>query len=376
MPEEKLLARGSVDRIGGAESTWKFEAGETEAKSGKHVFPDCEAAFGFMGKQLESSGFGDGSNFGAVGFKPVMAKGISGTQFMDEKVLEAMETYYTLLPAHNPAYVNGVRTFRKLLPDVPLIGTFETAFYDELPEATRRFPVPAEWESDYGIRRTGFHGASHRFVTERAADLLDKPGARIISCHLGGSSSICAVRDGHAIDSSWGMTAQSGLPHNNRAGDFDVFAAIHLVKDHGMSLEDLERGLSQNAGLKGMSGLNSGDLRDILEAARAGNEKAKSTVDVYVNAIRSYVGRFLVSLNGADALVFTAGIGENQSEIREAVCAGLDFCGLQLDLIANDSVQGTESLISSSESKIAVWVIPTNEELVIARQAHKLLQKQ
>jgi acetate kinase len=373
MPEERLLARGGAERIGDQASPWKLEIVGSDPVSGETAFPNHEAAFGFLGEKLKAAGLADADSLAAVGFKPVMAKDVSGTQYLEEPVLQAMEALYTMLPAHNPPYVKGVRAFRKVLPETPMIGTFETAFYDKLPTAATRFPVPLSWQNGYGIRRTGFHGASHRFVTERAADLLQKPGARIISCHLGGSSSICAVRDGHAVDSSWGMTPQSGLPQNNRVGDFDVFAAIHLVKDLGLSIDELEAGLSREAGLKGMSGLDSGDLRDIAAAAEAGNADAISALEVYVQAIRGYIGRFLVTLNGADALVFTAGIGENQADLRSRICAGMDFCGLKLDPSLNEVPRGTEAKISASDSKIAVYVIPTNEELVIARNAWQLL---
>jgi acetate kinase len=274
-----------------------------------------------------------------------------------------------LLPAHNPAYVNAVRSFNHLYPKLPCIGTFETAFYDQLPVENTRFPVPLEWEQKLDIRRTGFHGASHRYVTERLAQIKGRKDLRIISCHLGGSSSICAVRDGYAIDSSWGMTPQSGLPQSNRVGDFDVFAAFYLAKDLGLGIDEVEKQLSTNAGLKGMSGLASGDLRDVAEAAATGNKNAASAMNVFINAIRGYLGRFLVELNGADAVIFTAGIGENRVELREAVCARLDFCGLRLDVAINADTHATEAKISAPDSRIEVWVIPTNEEIVIARNA-------
>jgi len=310
----------------------------------------------------------------AVGFKPVMAKNISGTQVMDEVVLGAMEALYTLLPAHNPPYVNAVRSFNRLYPKLPCIGTFETAFYDKLPVENTRFPVPLEWQEKLGIRRTGFHGASHRYVTERLAEIKGRKDLRMISCHLGGSSSICAVRHGTAVDSSWGMTPQSGLPQNNRVGDFDVFAAIYLIRDLGLGIDEVERQLSTNAGLKGMAGLANGDMRDVQAAITAGNENARTALGVFTQSIRNYIGRFLVTLNGADAVIFTAGIGENQVDLRAAVGANLDFCGLQLDPAANAAAKAVEAKISAPGSRIEAWVIPTNEEIVIARCAWAKLQ--
>jgi acetate kinase len=369
MPGEQLLAKGGVERIGTGESPWKIEIIGRAPESGTAKFANCDEAIAHVENSLRGTVLAGFHELSAVGFKPVMAKGISGTQVLDDKVLGAMEALYTLLPAHNPPYVNAVRTFNRLYPKLPCIGTFETAFYDHLPVENTRFPVPLEWEQKLGIRRTGFHGASHRYVTERLAQIKGRKDLRIISCHLGGSSSICAVRDGRAVDSSWGMTPQSGLPQSNRVGDFDVFAAFYLAKDLGLGLDVVEQQLSTNAGLKGMSGLASGDLRDVAEAAAKGNKNAKSAMDVFINAIRGYLGRFLVELNGADAVIFTAGIGENRVELREAVCARLDFCDLRLDAAINADTHATEAKISAPDSRIEVWVIPTNEEIVIARNA-------
>jgi len=363
MPSECVLAEGGFERIGGADSTFKYRLGSEPQVKGEQPFPDYASAIVFVERIL--GGFG---KLAAVGFKPVMARGISGTQVLDETVLCAMEEINTLLPAHNPPYIAAVRSFNASHPELPCIGTFETAFYDEVPLANRRYPVPLEWESKYGIRRYGFHGASHRFVTQRCAELRGGVG-RFISCHLGGSSSIACVKDGVALDSSWGMTAQSGLPQNNRVGDFDPFALIYLARDLGLGLDNVEKALNSQAGLKGMSGLPTGDVRDILTAIENGNENAALALDVFVLAIRKYIGQFLVELNGADCLIFTAGIAENNPILREKICANLEFCGLELDTAVNTSVGATEAVISTPGSKIEVRVIPTNEEVIIARNA-------
>lgn len=227
----------------------------------------------------------------------------------------------------------------------------------------------------YGIRRYGFHGASHRFVSQRCAELRGTDKLRIISCHLGGSSSIAAVVDGKAVDSSWGMTPQSGLPQNNRAGDFDCFALIYLARNLGLGLDTVEKALTSESGLKGMSGLATGDIRDLNEAAAKGNSDARIALDMFANQIRRFIGQFLVRMNGADVLIFTAGIGENNPDLRAAVCANLDFCGLELDPGLNAATRATETVISKPSSKIEVRVIPTNEELVIARNAWAKLQE-
>ncbi|MCE0499788.1 MAG: acetate/propionate family kinase [Methylacidiphilales bacterium] len=364
MPAERLLAQGGIECIGSAESPFKFRIGNEPDRKGSAFFADHGEAIGFVEKTL--GGFG---HLAAIGFKPVGARNISGTQLLDENVLRAMEEFNTLLPVHNPPYIAAVRMFNKLYPQLPCIGTFETAFYDEVPLKNQRYPVPLEWESKYGIRRYGFHGASHRYVTQRCSELCGTDKLRIISCHLGGSSSIAAVLNGKAVNSSWGMTAQSGLPQNNRVGDFDCFALIYLARDLGLGLDAVEKALTTQAGLKGMSGLPTGDVRDILAAAKSGNENARIALDVFTGQIRKFIGQFLVELNGADVLIFTAGIAENNPCLRAEICANLDFCGLELDETLNATVGATEAVISTTRSKIEVRVIPTNEELIIARNA-------
>ena len=366
MPSERVLAKGGIERIGATDCPFTVTVGDAPTKKGTRDFPDHAAAIEFIEKEL--GGF---EGLAAAGFKPVMAKGISGTQVMDERVLKAMEEFNTLMPAHNPPYIAGVRLFNKLYPGLPCIGTFETAFYDQVAPTNYRYPVPIEWEEKYGIRRYGFHGASHRYVTGRCAELRGTENLRMISCHLGGSSSIAAVKDGVAVNSSWGMTAQSGLPQNNRVGDFDCFALIYLARDLGLGLDAVEKELTANAGLKGMSGLPTGDLRDLNAAAESGDPKAAVALGVLVAQIRKFIGQFLVEMNGADVLIFTAGIGENNADLRAAVCANLDFCGLELDPTANAATRATETVISTPSSKIEVRVIPTNEEIIIARNAWK-----
>lgn len=369
MPSEKLLARGGVERIGSDEAPYTLQVGDGEPVNGTGAFPDYAAAIALVEKELVGRVIESFGEIAAFGFKPVMANGISGTQVFDDRVLGAMEDLITLFPAHNPPYINAVRQFQQLYPGTPCIGTFETAFYDDLPAENRRFPIPLSWEKEYGVRRYGFHGASHRFVSERLAEIRGTRELRIISCHLGGSSSLACVSNGTAINSSWGMTPQSGLPQNNRVGDFDVFAALWLADKKGLGVEEVVRALGKDAGLKGMSGLPSGDIRDLKEASAAGNADARISLDVYIASIRKYIGQFLVEMNGADALIFTAGIGENNPDLRADICRDMDFCGLRLDPSANEKAIRTEALISAPDSKIEVHVIPTNEEIIIARNA-------
>ena len=371
MPSERLLAKGGFERLGSDRAAWKITIGDGPEKSGQGDIRTHEDAIRLTDREL-----GGLAHLAAVGFKPVMARGISGTQLMDARVLSAMEDIAALLPAHNPPYIAGVRIFNKLYPGLPCIGTFETAFYDRVPAHNRRFPIPLEWEKKYGIARHGFHGASHRYVSERAAELRGSEKMRLVSCHLGGSSSMAAVKDGIALDSSWGMTPQSGLPQNNRAGDFDCFAMIYLARECGLGWDAVEKALASASGLQGMSGLASGDMRDLREAAAAGHEDARTAIAVFVAAIRKYLGQFFLELNGLDVLVFTAGIGENNPDLRAEICADLDCLGLQLDPAANAACRATEAVISTPDSLVEVRVIPTNEEIIIARHAWRLLQQQ
>lgn len=330
----------------------------------------------------------------AVGFKTVIAKDVTGCVRLDERVLKAMEDYNGLAPAHNPPYITGIRLFAQRIPSVPLVGLFETAFYQFAPEAMMRYAVPDSWHA-IGVRRWGFHGASHKFIAERSAELLGRPdvarraqnlyvdggkspvtGApfRVISCHLGGSSSITGSLNGVAIGNSLGMSPQSGLPHNNRVGDLDAEALPYVVKTLGLSIEEAQRQFSKEGGLKGLAGGLSNDIRDIQEAANKGDAKAKLAVDVFVSEARRWIGGYFFQLNGADALVFTAGIGENRAELRAAICANLDQLGIVLDAEKNAATRATEAVISAPESRVKVMVIPTNEELVVARETKRLLE--
>jgi acetate kinase len=333
------------------------------------------------------------ADLAAVGFKTVMAKGITGCVRLDESVVLAMEAFNQIAPAHNPAYITGVRLFAQRMPRVPLIGLFETAFYQWAPPAAQRYAVPETWH-DLGVRRFGFHGASHKFIAERSAELLGRedaaerarqlyvnggaspvrdPALRVISCHLGGSSSITGILNGVAVGNSLGMSPQSGLPHNNRVGDLDSFALPFLMRTTGMSLEEAEKLMCKESGLKALSG-GYNDLRDIATQASQGNAKAKLALDYFVHQIRHWIGAYLAELGGADAIVFTAGIGENRIELREAICANWEQLGIVIDPERNRTVHAQEAVISATESRVKVMVIPTNEELVVARETRRLLE--
>jgi acetate kinase len=309
----------------------------------------------------------DAGELAGIGFKAVHAQGVSGVQRVDERVLGAMEEYNDVAPAHNPPYVKAMRLLAEKLPNVPLVAAFETGFHQTIEPAQRLYAVPLEWAKKHGIQRWGFHGASHRYVAERTAALLGKPDAKIISCHLGGSSSLCAIEEGMSVANSLGFSPQSGLPHNNRVGDFDPFALPAIMRVTGKTLAQVLDDLATKSGLLGLSGHN--DLRDV-EAE--GGPVSKQAIDVFVASVRHYLGAYLLLLNGADAIVFTGGIGENSATIRSAVCAELDWFGIQLDPSKNDAAQG-ETPIHKAASRVAIWTMPTNEEIVVARQTRDLL---
>jgi len=310
------------------------------------------------------------SDLSAIGFKAVHAGPVSGARVVDDEVLEAMEAFAFFAPAHNPPYVAAMRSFRRALPGVPLVALFETAFFDALDEAATTYAVPYAWRQDLGVRRYGFHGASHRAASEHARSIVG-PKARHISCHLGGSSSVAAIRDGVAVDSSFGMSPQSGLPQNNRTGDLDVFAALFVMKRRGLGVDEMARVLASESGLAGVSGL-SGDLRDLDEAASSGNPRARLALDVYVRAIRHSVGAFLVELGGLDVLTFSGGIGENSPAIRAGVCRGLEAFGIVLDEGVNAATRA-EARISPAGSPVAVLVVPADEERIVARATAEVI---
>jgi acetate kinase len=327
----------------------------------------------------------------AVGFKTVLGKNLSGCVIADQAVIDALEGFAAVAPAHNPPYANGIRQFAKSLPKAKLVALFETAFYQWTSAAGYSYAIPRTWR-DIGIRRYGFHGASHKFIAERSAELcgredvansarrlyLDGPATvsgnplRVVSCHLGGSSSVTGILNGVAIGASMGFSPQSGLPQNNRVGDLDSGAIPYAMRTLGISLDEAERQLTKEAGLLGLSGV-SNDIRDIIDAASSGHTDAQLALDVLVHSIRHWIGAFMIELGGIDSLVFTAGIGENNASLRAAVCAGLEGFGIHLDPAKNEACRATEVDIATDGSPVRVLVIPANEELVLAREVFRKL---
>lgn len=365
MSDESVLARGGVERIGSAQSKCFVQAGGQREEL-TVVAKDHAVAVRLCLQQLtDKNCLASPKELAAIGFKAVHAKGITGVQRVDEALLAAMEAYNDIVPAHNPPYVTAMRLLAKELPEIPLVAAFETGFHETIPAARKLYAVPLEWAEKLGIKRWGFHGASHRYIAERATELIGNPLAKIISCHLGGSSSLCAISEKMSEATSMGMTPQTGLPQNNRVGDFDPFALPEIMRATGKSLDEVLAVLANKSGLEGLSGKGN-DLRDI-EAAAAGDGRAKLALDVYIAAVRHYLGAYLVLLGGADAIVFTGGIGENSASMRAAICRDLDWFGIHLDALKNQSAKG-ETRIDAANSRVQLWIMPTNEELIVARQ--------
>ena len=370
---EHLLARGGIERIGSENAKVTIKLAGSDLESVRPILDHGDAVQICL-DQLTDPRTGvlkDASEVSAIGFKSVHAKDVSGVQLVTESVLEAMEAFADVAPAHNPPYTKAMRMLGGRFPEIPLVAAFETGFHRTIPEANQRYAIPDEWATKHGIRRWGFHGASHRYIAGRMAELLGRDDLKVISCHLGGSSSLCAIKDGKSVATSMGMSPQSGLPQNNRVGDFDVFALPAILKSTGLPLDEVLDTLANRSGLEGMGG-SGRDLRDIESAATAGNQKARLALDVFIASARHYLGAYLVELGGADAIVFTGGIGENSVLIRNGVCRDLGWLGTELDPARNASGPA-ERAVSTAGSRVQVWTVPTNEEIVVARQARDLL---
>lgn len=374
MADESQLARGGIERIGSQQSRCFVEVGDRRQERELSVPDHAEAVRQCLAQLTdpESGCLKDASEVSAIAFKAVHGGRLTGVQRVTPEVLAAMEQMVPVAPAHNPPYIAAMRQLGQRLPEIPLVAAFETDFHHTIPDRNRYFAVPYAWAEDGLVRRWGFHGASHRYIATRTAELLGRDDLRIISCHLGGSSSLCAIRGGRSMATSMGFSAQSGLPQNNRVGDFDPFALPLVMQQTGKSLAEVLQMLASQSGLLGLSGV-SGDLRDIAEAAGSGNARARLALEVYAGSVRHYLGAYLVELGGADAIVFTGGIGEHRAKFRQSVCENLQELGIVLDPAANERADG-EACISAPESRVAIWVIPTNEELVVARQAKQLLE--
>ena len=292
----------------------------------------------------------EGIKIDAVGFKTVLSKDHYGVHVIDDEVIKGMEDYMVVAPAHNTFYLKSIRTFQKLMPDMTLVGVFETAFHQTIPEENYIYPLPYEWYEKYGVRKFGFHGASHGYMASKLTEALG-PKYKAVTCHLGGSSSISAVVDGRCFDTSFGMGLQVGVPQSNRAGDIDPYITFFMHDYAGLDYDEIAKAMHSHSGLKGVSGV-SNDLRDILDEAEKGNHRAQLAIDMYVKEVTGYIGRYAAMMGGLDAVAFSGGIGEKSEYIRNRVMSKLKFMG-----------------------DIKMFVIEANEELGVARETYKELAK-
>ena len=369
MPEETALCEAKIERVGSRDKAI-FAYGSLVA--GKHYrlegqcIPDYTTGIRMFLDALVSGEYGVIKSVGEIdriGFKTVLSKGFYGVHELTDAVMEGMRDYLFIAPVHNAAYLEAIGQFDSLLPDVPKIGVFETAFHTTIPTERRIYGVPYEWYEKYGLMRMGYHGASHGDIAQESR-AYGKAG-RVISCHLGGSCSVCAIQDGRSVDTSFGFSLQSGLIHANRTGDADPYM-IPFLQSEGLSAEEIEDGLSKHGGLLGISGV-SNDMRDLQSAAESGNGRARLAVDAFVSGIIKQVGAFYAELGGLDQLVFTGGIGEHSAFVRKAVCSKLRHLGIELDEERNGASEPV-GVISAAGSAVLVTVIPANEELGVARE--------
>ena len=372
MPAETVLASGGVERVGSTDDAiYKYDNASrgVSLREEKQSVPDYETGIRrFLADVTdgERGAIGAVDEIERVGFKTVLSRGYYGVHELTEPVLQGMRDMYAAAPAHNGPYLAAIEALRGVLPEAMFVGVFETDFHRTIPLERCVYGVPYEWMEKYGVRRMGYHGASHSYVASLLNEWEGKK-YRAVSCHLGGSGSICAIENGESRDSSFGLTLQTGLIHNNRVGAMDA-DIVYYLRAQGLSDEEIQRGMTKDGGLKGISGVSS-DLRYVLEAAEAGNERAKLAVDVYVTGIVRYIAAFAAELGGLDCLAFTGGIGENSDVIRKMVCGRLEQMGVRLSTRRNTKEKG-DRRISKKRSRVRVYVIAANEELGVARKTY------
>lgn len=375
MPEETVLTKGLVERIGLDNSIFTISVND-EKKTETRDIPDHAVAVEILlGKLTEYGIIKDLNEIDGIGHRVVHGGEIfTDSVLIDDEVLEGIETVSELAPLHNPANIVGITAFKKVLPNTPAVAVFDTAFHQTMPEQSYLYSLPYDYYKKYGIRKYGFHGTSHKYVSQRAAELLNRPveQLRMISCHLGNGASIAAIEGGRSIDTSMGFTPLAGVTMGTRSGNLDPALIPYIMEKTNQSAEEVINVLNKESGLLGVSGFSS-DLRDIQSAAEEGNHRAELALEVFASRIHKYLGSYAARMQGLDAIIFTAGIGENSDTIRARVLTGLEFMGVYWDPYLN-KVRGKEAFISYPHSPVKVIVIPTNEEVMIARDTVRLSQ--
>lgn len=369
---EQVMIKGNAERIGDKESFLKVKTPDGKSNTIEQYFSDHTQAVELILKQLTDPQYHCISNLdeiGAVGHRVLHGGSVfTKSCLVTPEVIEGIKKCIPLGPLHNPANLKGIAAVSQVLPKAPQVVVFDTSFHQTMPAKSYMYAIPRRFYDEYQIRRYGFHGTSHRYVSHRTCEILglDPDHNRLISCHIGNGGSICAVKDGKCIDTTMGLTPLEGLMMGTRSGDIDPAAVLYIMKKEGLTPDQMDHLLNKESGVLGVTGKSS-DMRDIEAGVAAGDKDCILALAMYDQRIKKYVGAYLAELGGADAIIFTGGVGENQAITRETVCSGMEFCGIKLDKELNAKVHGTETVISTPDSKVKVIVVPTNEELVIAR---------
>ncbi|WP_299094490.1 acetate kinase [uncultured Metabacillus sp.] len=373
MPSETVLTKGLVERIGLKDSIFSISVNGENQKEISDI-PDHAVAVKILLSKLTDLGIIKSlDEIEGIGHRVVHGGEVfNDSALITDETLKQIEDLSELAPLHNPANVVGIKAFKEVLPNVEAVAVFDTAFHQTMPEQSFLYSLPYEYYENFGIRKYGFHGTSHKYVSERAAEILGRPieHLRLISCHLGNGASIAAIEGGKSIDTSMGFTPLAGVAMGTRSGNIDPALIPFIMEKTGKSADEVLDILNKKSGILGVSGLSS-DLRDITQAANEGNERAKIALEVFASRIHKYIGSYAARMSGVDAIIFTAGIGENSIEIRERVLKGLEFMGIYWDPALN-KVRGEEAYISYPHSPVKVLVIPTNEEVMIARDVLRI----
>ena len=379
MDDNSVMTSGGAERVGLDGAFVKVKLANGEKKQIMHDIPEHTEGVKFIFSLLTDPEIGvikTLDEIDAVGHRMVHG----GEKFAESvvitpEVIEAFKACSDLAPLHNPANLKGVDAVSELMPGLPQVGVFDTAFHQTMPARAYLYAIPYELYEKYGIRRYGFHGTSHRYVSARALEFLGKPveGSKVITAHIGNGGSLAAVVDGKCIDTTMGLTPLEGVMMGTRSGDIDAGAVSFIQKKLNLDADGISDLLNKKSGISGLSGLSS-DMRDIENAANAGNERAIVAQDSYFYRVKKYIGAYAAAMEGVDVIVFTAGVGENQTKMREEVCKGLEFMGVKIDVAKNATIRGEEAIISTPDSKVTVVVIPTDEELMIASDTMALVK--
>lgn len=378
MDDKSVMTSGGAERVGLDGAFVKVKLANGEKKKVMHDIPEHTEGVKFIFSLLTDPEIGvikDLKEIDAVGHRMVHGgEKFNKSVVLTDEVLKVFEECSDLAPLHNPANLKGVQAVAELMPGLPQVGVFDTAFHQTMPEKAFLYAIPYELYKEYGVRRYGFHGTSHRYVSQRVCDYLGVNAAdkKIITCHIGNGGSIAAVDGGKCVDTTMGLTPLEGLMMGTRSGDIDGGAITFIQKKLGLDADGMSNLLNKKSGVLGVTGISS-DMREIEEAEQQGNALAKTALDMYFYRIKKYVGAYAAAMGGCDIIVFTAGVGENQAGMREAVCKDMEYMGIKFDAEKNKTIRGEEAIISAPDSKVTVCVIPTDEELMIATDTMSLL---